>query len=229
LNRQLTTQYRTVKINWGTLLSFDEKRQEIDHSWFGRLYLVGKLICTRSPFFDIWVYTVLGCHVTLTYLFSPEMNPSTKFTFFLLYCSVDLWEIPSRYRNNFNGQVYRKLCVGIATTPNMGPSTSLLLLICKSQTWTTANSRLFHFQLIILCWKVFPINHFQRQSCLSKCLKGNRENKSNNDFSAPLAMTLCSNFPALYFRNVCINVHVWYIVGKLIKRSNWILRRGTIS
>jgi len=44
--------------------------------------------------------------------------------------------------------------------------------------------------------KFVPIDNFQRQNCSSKCLEGNREQFRNwcilQDFSAPLAMALCS-------------------------------------
>jgi len=38
-----------------------------------------------------------------------------------------------------------------------------------------AKNLIFHFQMIKLLCKVVSINNIERQSCLSKCLEGNRD------------------------------------------------------
>jgi len=95
-------------------------------------------------------------------------------------------------------------------------------------------NRILHFQMITLSCKVFfPINNFQRQSCSSKCLEGNRENIFEATHKYVLLRFPCTPrygamFQTLYFRNGCIGLHVRYTVEKLIG-GTFISRKGAIS
>jgi len=100
---------------------------------------------TPVVWFDV---TVLGYHVTLTYLFSATVRRNLVVSL----CSVDLRENRSRYRNYFNGQVL-----------------------------------------------------------------GNRVWNFHSVHCTAFATALCIMFQTLYFRNGCIDLHVWYIAGMLIK------------
>ena len=163
--------------------------------------------------------------MTLTYLFSAEVTPSTKIAFFSL-CLVDLWENGRRYRNDFNGQLLGNRVWAFQRhqnqPPNLTPSP-----IWGSKTWKNAKNGFYHFQMIKLCGEVFPIENLLQQSCLHICLENNCEEKFEigaklhfyADFSAPLDWRNCANFKQLYYRSDWIDLNVQYTVGKDMKRS----------
>jgi len=102
-----------------------------------------------------------------------------------------------------------KLDMGFPSAPKCGPPNFTLSPNLGSKTQINAKNRILHFQMIKLCYKVVSINnYFKQQSCLSKCLEGDREHFLEiisylayafyNDFNAPLAH-YDAMFQALYF------------------------------
>jgi len=57
----------------------------------------------------------------------------------------------------------RKLGMGYLTTPKWAPNFTLFFS-CGVENVNNAKNQIFHFQLIKLCYKIVPINKFQRKS-----------------------------------------------------------------
>jgi len=132
-------------------------------------------------------------------------------------------EMGSSYQINFNGQLKGYWGGGSFwcrwKTTKMSSPTSPFPSFKGRKRETKREKSNFPFKMMKLCCKVWSAQQrFEIDEYLPFC----------DDFSAPVAIALCSKRCVPYFRNGCIDLHVWHTVGKLIEDKS-ISRRGAIS
>ena len=97
--------------------------------------------------------------------------------------------------------------MGFPTTPKSAPQLDLFTPFGGSKHEKNAKNGFYHFQMIKLCGEVFPIENFQRQSCLHICREDIREKFSKSvhnytfytDFSEPSRLTQMRYFQTAIF------------------------------